>query len=201
LAQPGNEQRWRFVDRHVQNYLSISERREQMEKWILTQQESGEMSLRGALNYLTEANKVDSGIPKKDEVVPKWGQVGRVMKRVRAGLAVELTHDHVSNQYNYPKSVRTYEALWKLWEAEGDDVLALHKIVEASESFQIGDYIKGVDPKGDTRQGSVERKRFKYLTLDIGVVLSESATKVAPGNRQRPYKSGFVVGGKGGARQ
>ncbi len=59
-------------------------------------------------------------------------------------------------------------------------MLALHKIVEASESFQIGDYVKGVDPKGDTCQGFVERKRFKYLTLDIGVVLSESATKVAP---------------------
>ncbi|MBE9110831.1 DUF3102 domain-containing protein [Nodosilinea sp. LEGE 07298] len=167
-------------DRHVRNYLSISERWEQLEKWIQTQQESGEMSLRGALNYLTEANKADSGIPKKDEIVAIWGQVGRVMKRGRAGFAIELTHDHVSNQYNYPKSVRTYEALWKLWEAEGEDVLALHKIVEASESFEIGDYVRGVDPKGDTRQGFVEKKGFKYLTLDIGVVLSESATKVDP---------------------
>ncbi len=43
-------------DRHVRNYLSISERWELLEKWIQAQQESGEMSLRGALNYLTEAN-------------------------------------------------------------------------------------------------------------------------------------------------
>ncbi len=87
-------------------------------------------------------------MPKKDAIVAIWGQVGRVMKRGRASFAIELTHDHVSNSFNYPKSVRTYEALWKLWEAEGDDVLALHKIVEASESFEIGDYSKGCRPKG-----------------------------------------------------
>lgn len=167
-------------DRHVRNYLSISERWEQLEKWIQAQQKSGEMSLRGALNYLTEASKADAGIPKNDEIVASWGQVGRVMKRGRAGFAIELTHDHVSNQFNYPKSVRTYEALWKLWEAEGADVLALHKIVEASEGFEIGDYVRGIDQEGDTRQGFVEKKGFKYLTLDIGVVLSESATKIDP---------------------
>ncbi|PZV02430.1 MAG: hypothetical protein DCF32_15015 [Leptolyngbya sp.] len=167
-------------DRHVRNYLNIAARWPELEAWIETQQASGELSLRGALNYLSEASREETGLPSNEQIVATWEQVAKIVKNGRAAMVVELIHQMVAKEFEYPKNVRTYEALWELWQAEGDRILERHNLWSASERFNVGDYVRGVDKDGQTQQGFIQKCGLKYLNLDIGHVLTESASKIDP---------------------
>jgi len=192
--------------RHATNYMRISREWESLQAYL--GEESQQVSLRGAIAYLQDAQKAELSQQEKDAVLASYRKIGGRLftRRGKYPLCIEVVDDDFARLYSFPKSFRSWSHMAEHWDKKGEDYLnGLEKLREtrqldqvsaaavarpSSDSFEVVTHPEPEQPTQTGRRGSAEQ------LLSVGDHASEDGSGNGASDKSDPEFDALLNSGK-----
>jgi hypothetical protein len=105
---------------HAGNYMRIAQRWDDEIKGYLANTPPENLSLRGAIAFLQEAQEQDH--PGKDEIMRMWAEAIQARFSSRRGkypIVVDVADEDFGRDFSFPKSFKTWKHCWEHWQEKG----------------------------------------------------------------------------------